>query len=453
MPRSLPDAEATLEHATIALFAGLGWQVVDAFHETLGADGTLGREQRSEVVLRRELRAVLPTLNPHLPAVALELALDEVTRDRSVLSLVAANREIYHLLRDGVVVTLCNDDGEPISERVRLIGWEADEVASNRFVLVAQLSVTGPMHLRRPDLIGFVNGIPLLLIELKAHSRNVKNAYSGNLQDYKDTIPALFWYNGLVLLSNGSQTYLGSISAAWEHFSEWKRINDEGERGTISLETTIRAACTPQRLLDIVDNFTVFDESKGGLIKLIAKNHQYLGVNNALSAVLNIRQNQGRLGVFWHTQGSGKSYSMVFFAQKVLRRLPGNWTFVLVTDRQELDQQLYDTFAAVGAVSEPEDRIHATSASHLQELLRENHRYIFTLIQKFRTEDGAAYPLVSDRDDVIVITDEAHRSQYDVFAQNMRSALPNAAFIGFTGTPLMMGEEKTRAVFGDYVSV
>ncbi len=452
MPHVRPDAEDTLEHAAMDLFAGLGWQVTTAYHETLGPGGTLGRENRGEVVLRRELRAALVQLNPDLPAAALELAIDEVTRDRSVLGMVQANQEVWQLLREGVVVTVGNERGEQISERVRIIGW-GDAIASNRFLLVSQLWVTGEMHTRRTDLIGFVNGIPLLFIELKAHHKNVKQAYSANLKDYKDTIPALFWYNGLIMLSNGSQTRLGSVSAGWEHYGEWKRINAEGERGIISLDTTIRAACTPQRLLDIVENFTLFDTSRGGLVKLVAKNHQYLGVNNAVAAVGNLGQNQGRLGVFWHTQGSGKSYSMVFFAQKVLRRLPGNWTFVLVTDRNELDQQLYKTFASVGAVTEAEATVHAETAEHLQTLLRENHRYIFTLIQKFRTADGAVYPELSARSDVIVITDEAHRSQYDIFAQNMRSALPKAAFMGFTGTPLMMGEEKTRDVFGDYISV
>jgi type I restriction enzyme R subunit len=201
----------------------------------------------------------------------------------------------------------------------------------------------------------------------------------------------------------------------------------------------------------IVENFMLFREAGGDLVKLVAKNHQYLGVNNAIEAVCKIRENLGRLGVFWHTQGSGKSYSMVFFAQKVLRTLPGNWTFLIVTDRQELDDQIYKTFASAGVVTEP--HVQSTSGEHLKQLLREDHRYIFTLIQKFHTEKGGKYPKLSDRSDIIVITDEAHRSQYDLFALNMRNALPNAAFIGFTGTPLMVGEEKTREVFGDYVSI
>jgi type I restriction enzyme R subunit len=219
--------------------------------------------------------------------------------------------------------------------------------------------------------------------------------------------------------------------------------------------------CDPARLLDLFENFTLFVEERGGTIKLIAKNHQYLGVNNAFAAVASPPSpahgrgvgGEGRLGVFWHTQGSGKSYSMIFFAQKVLRKLPGNWTFLVVTDRQELDQQIYRNFANAGAVTEPEGRVRAGGGEHLRQLLREDHRYVFTLIQKFHAERGETYPELSDRPDIIVMTDEAHRSQYDIFALNMRNALPNAAFIGFTGTPLMAGEEKTRAVFGDYVSI
>jgi type I restriction enzyme, R subunit len=244
------------------------------------------------------------------------------------------------------------------------------------------------------------------------------------------------------------------MTAGWEHFAEWKKINDEGEEGVVSLETIIRGVCEKARLLDLIENFTIFSEAKGETAKLVAKNHQYLGVNRAIGAVQEIKDNQGKLGVFWHTQGSGKSYSMVFFSQKVLRKLPGHWTFLIITDRDDLDGQIYRNFASTGAVIEPEDSVRAQSAEHLKTLLNaEDHRYLFTLIQKFRTEKGEVYPKLSDRSDIIVITDEAHRSQYDAFALNMRNALPNAAFIGFTGTPLMAGEELTKQVFGDYVSV
>lgn len=256
-----------------------------------------------------------------------------------------------------------------------------------------------------------------------------------------------------MILSNGSKTRIGSTTAEWAHFGEWKRIEDESEAGVVSLEVTLRGTCEPGRLLDLVENFVTFQEVRGGLVKLLAQNHQYLGVNKAIAEVGRLGENRGRLGVFWHTQGSGKSLSMLFFCQKIHRTLPGGWTFLIVTDREELDRQIYRTFATCGAVTVAEEACHAASAVHLRGLLKGSNRYVFTLIHKFRTERGEAHPVLSERSDIIVITDEAHRSQYDTLALNMRTALPNAAFIGFTGTPLMAGEERTREVFGDYVSV
>jgi len=212
----------------------------------------------------------------------------------------------------------------------------------------------------------------------------------------------------------------------------------------------LRGVTDPSRLLDLVENFTIFSEHKSGYVKILAQNHQFLGVNNAIVSMLQARgAGHGRAGVFWQTQGSGKSLSMVFFAQKVLRRVTGNWTFVVVTDRAELDDQIARTFKETGAVSEADSKMsHAGSGAHLRQLLTENHRYVFTLIQKFQAADQ-----LSDRRDIVVLTDEAHRSQYDTLALNMRSALPNALFIAFTGTPLIAGEERTRDVFGDYVSI
>src|SRR5579859_6875319 len=447
--------DALIEQPTIALFAALGWQTANCYHERFGAKGTLGRETPAEVVLVPRLRAALERLNPGLPDEALALAIAELTRDRSALSPAHANREVYALLKDGVKVTLRTEDGDTgdveTTATVRVIDWAAPE--NNDFFLASQLWISGEMYRRRADLVGFVNGLPLVFVELKASHRRLENAFRDNLRDYKTTIPQLFWYNALVILSNGSQTRLGSITAGWEHFFEWKKITSEGERGVISLETVIRGVCDRTRLLDIVENFTLFSEAGGALVKIVAKNHQYLGVNNTIAAVRGMGENQGRLGVFWHTQGSGKSYSMIFFSQKVQRKIPGNWTFLIVTDRLELDDQIYKNFANAGAVTEPESEIHAESGAHLQELLTKNHRTIFTLIHKFHTEKGATYPALSGRSDIIVLTDEAHRSQYDTLALNMRNALPNAAFLAFTGTPLMVGEEKTREVFGDYVSV
>ncbi len=445
--------DALIEQPAIALFSELGWETTDLFHEKFGPEGvgTEGRETPHEVVLVLRLRAALRRLNPGLPLEALEGAIQELTRDRSALGPAYANREFYALIKDGVKVTVRDEDGREAVQSVTVIDWHRPD--ANSFFLASQFWVSGDVYKRRADLVGFVNGIPIVFIELKAAHKSVKDAYSNNLRDYKKAVPQLFTPNAFVILSNGSYSRIGSMTADWEHFAEWKKINSEGEEGIISLDTMIRGTCDPARLLDLVENFVLFSDAGGGLVKIVARNHQYLGVNNTIEAVRGAKKNKGRLGVFWHTQGSGKSYSMVFFAQKILRKIPGNWTFLIVTDRQELDDQIYKTFAASGAVIEKEAQVHATSGAHLKLLLSQDHRYVFTLIHKFHTGKGETYPMLSDRADIVVITDEAHRSQYDTLALNMRNALPNAAFLAFTGTPLIATEERTRDVFGDYVSV
>lgn len=453
-PHSHDYSEDTLvEQPAIALFESLGWETGNLYAEWTGSSSSEGRQTQQDVVLEGRLRAALSKLNPDLPSDAINLVVEELARDRSKLLPVNANQQVYRLLKDGVPVPVTDEHGHNTLKVAKVIDW--GNVEENDFFLASQFWVKGDYHTRRTDLLGFVNGIPLLFVELKATHKTLKAAYDDNLTDYRTVIPQLFTYNGALMLSNGSQTVVGSTFSPWEHLYEWKRINDEGEKGVVSLETAIRGIGEPSRLLDIVENFTVFEDVAGGVIKKIAKNHQYLGVNKAIAEVWRTKDRPkdqaGRLGVFWHTQGSGKSLSMVFFAQKILRKIPGNWTFVIVTDRNELDEQIYKTFAATGAVGEVE--AHATSGAHLKQLLSEDHRYVFTLIQKFGTKKGEVYPQLSDRQDIIVITDEAHRSQYDTLAMNMRTALPNAAFLGFTGTPLMAGEEKTKEVFGDYISV
>ncbi|MFZ4525786.1 MAG: type I restriction endonuclease subunit R [Chlorobium sp.] len=442
--------DALVEQPAIALLSTLGWESFNAYREFDHGVSPLGRETKAEVVLKTRLRLALLRLNPDVAVESIHQAIEELARDRSRMSAVAANREIYLLLKSGVRVSVVDPDGDGESvEVVRVVDWENS--ANNDFLLCSQFWVTGEMHTRRADLVGFVNGLPLLFVELKATHRRLEAAWKDNLRDYKDTVPQLFWANAFIILSNGSQSRLGTLSAGWEHFADWKKIGSESEAGRVSLETMLCGVCDPARFLDLVENFTLFQEVSGGLIKLTAKNHQYLGVNNALEALADIRQREGKLGVFWHTQGSGKSISMMFFAQKVLRKVPGNWTFVVVTDRQELDGQIYTHFASAGVVTE--NGAQAENSKHLRQLLTEDHRYVFTLIHKFRTENGEAHPMLSDRRDIIVITDEAHRSQYDTLAMNMRTALPNASFLAFTGTPLIIGEEKTRQVFGEYISV
>ncbi|MBE9009128.1 type I restriction endonuclease subunit R [Pseudanabaenaceae cyanobacterium LEGE 13415] len=454
MRKPHPDSEEALENAAISEIFDqmLGWETRQCYKEDLGENGTLGRNSQEEVVLVRYLRRAIEKFNPNAPQEAIDLAIEEITRNRSTLTPASANQEIYKLLKNGVKVSFRDDDNEEQVETLQIINWNSP--TSNHFLMVSQFWISGEYGRCRADLVGFVNGLPLVFIELKAHHKRLENAYKKNLSEYKSKIPQLFWYNAVVILSNGSKSRIGSMTASWEHFSEWKKISDENETGIISLDTILQGTCDKQRLLDLVENYTFFYAAKGSLVKIIGKNHQFLGVNNAIEAVREIQHNQGKLGVFWHTQGSGKSYSMVFFTQKILRKLPGNWTFLIVTDRDDLDEQIYKNFAYAGIVTEPEHKVRASSAAHLERMLeQEDHRFVFTLIQKFRTEKGEQYRKLSDRSDIIVIADEAHRSQYDTFALNMRNALPNAAFIGFTGTPLLAGEERTREVFGDYVSV
>lgn len=441
-----------VERPAIEIFSGLGWETVFAMEEVFGAEGTLGRETPSEAVLTRNLRTVLKRLNPALPDATLSFAVDELTRDRSAMNPEAANREVWDLLREGVKVSVPDKEhGGQRAERVRVIDWEQPK--NNDFLLVSQMTIVGPLYTCRPDLIGFVNGLPLVVIELKKPGVPAKQAFDENLTSYKHNqngIPQLFLYNALLIASNGTDSRVGSLTADWERFFEWKRVEREDEPRRVSLEVTLRGVCEPARLLDMVENFTVFSEHTTGLAKIIGQNHQFLGVNNAIATAMKARrEGHGQGGVFWQTQGSGKSLSMVFFAQKILRKTPGNWTFVIVTDRVELDDQIAKTFKACGAVSEAEgDECHASSGAHLRDLLRGNHRYIFTLIHKFQTPE-----MLCDRSDVIVLTDEAHRTQYDTLAVNMRAALPKALFLAFTGTPLIAGEERTKEVFGEYVSV
>ena len=371
-----------VEQPAIGLFAELGWQVAappssgGVAGEASDA-GLLGRETKGEVVLVPRLRAALERLNPALPPEAIVMAIDELTRDRSAMGLPAANREVYRLLKDGIPVSVADPgDGAPLPQplspsdaergapgrigeskggqttvRVRVIDWE--NPAANDFLLVSQFSVTGALYTCRPDLVGFVNGLPLVVVELKKPGVPARAAFDENLTSYKhpqNGIPALFVFNALLIASNGTDSRVGSLTADWERFFEWKRIEREDEPRRVSLEVMIRGTCDRTRLLDLVENFTLFSEHKAGLVKILGQNHQFLGVNNAIAALFRLRQARlaaaapsrqaappvcylgemapeketlaaalGRLGVFWHTQRSGKSYSMVFFAQKVLR--------------------------------------------------------------------------------------------------------------------------------------
>jgi type I restriction enzyme R subunit len=509
------NSEDRLVQRTFAehLEKALGWEIVYAHNaETFGPHGTLGRASERDVVLVRELRVALERLNPKIPEAAREEAIEKLTRTDIARSLLQHNREFYGFIRDGVPVEWLDASGETRHERARVIdfrnGVGADGKPNNRFLAVRELKIQGtrvPHYNRRADLVCFVNGLPLVFIELKAVYKNIRAGFDNNLTDYlhPSSIAHAFYHNAFLIVSNGDKARYGSITSKWEHFVEWKR-GDEREKGRLDARALLDGMLAKERLLDLVEHFILFDESRaGGIRKIVARNHQVLGVNNAVASVqrqeelkrefpparrtveYTIRRpalphaaeapladseltrkpvlvkdtdddlpllkrahpDLGRLGVFWHTQGSGKSYSMAFFAEKVRRVIPGNFTFVVMTDREDLDDQIWRTFVGCGICDARTPR--ASSGHALRELLRENHRFVFSLIHKFNQPVTDAY---SDRDDIIVVSDEAHRTQAGKFARNMRLALPNASFIGFTGTPLFKNDHLTRRIFGTYVS-
>ena len=480
----------------------LGWDSVYAWNEeSFGPNGTLGRLDQKEVVLTRDLRAGIERFNPELPVKAVNEAIEKLTRQDFSRSALQLNQEFYGYIRKGVPVSYRDAKGQVRQSFARVIDFRNPE--ANRFLCVRELKVTGlrtPNYNRRADLVCFVNGLPLVFIELKAVYKNIRAGFDGNLRDYMDehVIAHAFHHNAFLIVSNGDRARYGSITSGWDHFVEWKR-QDERDKGSVDAEVLLNGMLTKDRLLDIVENFVLFDASKPGATrKIVARNHQILGVNRAVNSV--IRQEElklefppgerlrhrvielplesrvpaevaeavpsyipagpvniverahpdlGKLGVFWHTQGSGKSYSMAFFAEKVRRTVPGNFTFVLMTDRNDLDSQIYKTF--VGCEVADDQTPRASSGKELEQLLKENHRYVFSLIHKFNQNVEPEEPY-SERDDIIVISDEAHRTQAGRLARNMRLALPNASFIGFTGTPLFKHDEITKRIFGDYIS-
>lgn len=445
-----------IEQTCIDIFKNqLQWEIANVYQgETFGASGTIGRESEADVILKTRFYDAIMRLNPNLPIQAYDLAYEQLNNDDSTKGLTEINYEKHNYLKEGIPVTYKNEKGEIIRNK-KIKVFDFDTVTNNNFLAVQQLWVEGKSkRKRRPDIVGFVNGIPLLFIELKAHHRKIKVAYETNLNDYKKVIPRMFHCNAFIILSNGFESKIGAITSKYEHFHDWKRITEDQE-GIISLDTILKGVCEKTRMLDLFENFILFDNSIGSIVKLIARNHQFIGVNKAVEHFqlvqeqvkngLASKEDAQKLGVFWHTQGSGKSYSMVFLCQKILRALGGGYSFLLVTDRTELDTQIYNTFTGVGAVQDV--NVKATSGEHLKSLLKTDQRYIFSLIHKFNFEE-----VITERENIIVISDEAHRTQGGSLAMNLRKALPNASFIGFTGTPLFKDDELTRRIFGEYVS-
>lgn len=427
----------------------LGWDVQFAYNtEVLGKNGTFGRTSYHEILLTRYFQNALRRLNPWMTDSQLSEAQKTLENRLSTASLLQVNEEKYFLLRDGIPVTVKKPNGQPETKRAAVIDFQNPE--NNEFLAIKELKIQGDLYRRRTDIVGFVNGIPLLFVELKKNTVDVQNAYEDNYTDYLDTIPQLFYYNAFLMLSNGTEAKIGTLGSKYEFFHEWKRLA-ESDPGSVALETMLRGICRKENFLDLLENFILYDHSGGRTAKILARNHQYLGVNEAVKAYAGRKLNDGKLGVFWHTQGSGKSYSMVFLAQKIRRKFAGSPTFVILTDRDELNKQISDTFENCGLLGKTKAaQFIAASGDDLVQKLKGNPSFIFTLIQKFNKPDAA--PIYPDHD-IIIMSDEAHRSQYGIFADNMMKLLPTAARIGFTGTPLLSSDNITARTFGGYVSV
>lgn len=427
----------------------LGWDLVYAYNtEVLGENGTLGRKSYHEIVLWRYFRQALKKLNTWITDAQISEACQTLSSYLSTSSLLQINEEKYFLIRDGIPVKVKKPDGRTEEKRARVIDFNVPN--NNHFLAVKELKIHGDLYRRRTDIVGFVNGLPLLFVELKRNDVDVENAYTDNYTDYLDTIPFLFHYNAFLMLSNGMQAKVGTLGSKYEFFHEWKRLKEE-DAGSVALPTMLRGICKKENLLDLFENFILFDHSDGRTVKILARNHQYLGVNEAVQAYAERELREGKLGVFWHTQGSGKSYSMLFLAQKIRRKFPGSPTIVVLTDRDELNKQICGTFEACGLLGKTEGKkFMATSGSDLVEKLKGNPSFIFTLIQKFNRPDEP--PIYPDHD-ILIMSDEAHRSQYGIYADNIEKLLPTASRIGFTGTPLLSSNEITARTFGGYISV
>jgi len=466
--------ESTVELAALDWLAQVGYTTI---HGGIIAPGEPAAERTSysDVILHGRLRDALERLNPRLPASAIDDALRAVTRATSQ-NVMINNHAFHRLLVDGVDVSY-RADGIIRHDKAHLVDFSApdanDFLAVNQFTITDVNVTTRARTNRRPDVIMFVNGLPLAVIELKNaadENATVRKAWQ-QLQTYYDDIPSLFIYNALLAISDGLDTRLGVLGAGWEHFKPWRTV--DGERldpHPTGLETLIRGVFAPHALLDLIQSFIVFEADESRLVKKVAAYHQYHAVNKAVERTIEATgaQGEGRVGVVWHTQGSGKSLSMLFYAGKVIAH-PAleNPTLVVLTDRNDLDDQLFGTFAA-GSELLRQTPVQADNREALRDLLRvASGGVVFTTIQKFTPDEAQmTYPLLSERRNIVFIADEAHRSQYGFeahtaatgaisygFAKYVRDALPNASFIGFTGTPVETVDVNTRQVFGDYIDV
>lgn len=454
-------SEDQIEKAAVSLLAQTyGYRTINCYTADLeNLNDKSNRSTKNEVAFKDILKATAIKLNSEIPESVIDQAIEALTARRVAMSPILANKEVYNLIRNGVPVQFENSQGKTENGSVRVIDFENPE--NNDFCAVTQLWIKGDLYPRRPDILIYINGLPLVFIELKNSNVKLKNAFDDNLCNYKHDIPLLFNYNAFCVLSNGLETRVGSITSGYEHFFRWLRPDDEAEKvdrhsieqdGT-SLERMLHGIFPKDRLLDYIENFILYHKDS---VKIVAQNHQFIGVNKAIESFSERQQRKGKLGVFWHTQGSGKSFSMIFLARKIFHKFFGNYTFVIITDRSDLDTQIYRNFLNTETVKKNEAALPKNS-SEMRDFLGRNMRLIFTLIQKFRFDKGKKYPLLSERNDIVVIVDEAHRTQYNTLAENMRKGLPNAQYLAFTGTPILgkgdqLYQGKTYDWFGGYVS-
>ena len=419
-------------------------------------DGT-GRVSKKQCVLPDIMLKSIKKINPNIELSYLQKIVKELSRDYTGTDMVQTNYSLYQQIRNGIKVDIIRN-GKQDFDFIKLIDFENPE--NKTFTAVSQMWIRGQVYYRRPDIIVFINGMPMVFIELKNSIVKVEEAYTKNLKDYLNDIPNLFAFNQICVLSNGLKTKLGAFNATYDYFFEWLKVNSEKDelhrdellKAESVVESSIRlfvdGLLDKKRLIDYIENFILFENQS---TKIIAKNHQFHGVNNLMEAVYNRQELQGKLGVFWHTQGSGKSYSMVMFARKVKRKVNGNFTFLIVTDRVDLDTQIHKNFVRTETLGDKEE-CQPKNGEQLRDYLRSNKPFIFTLIHKFNYDPHKEYPILSTRDDIFVLVDEAHRTQYKRLAENMRKGLPNANYVAFTGTPLLGTKRLTNQWFGDYVS-
>jgi type I restriction enzyme R subunit len=456
--------EAGVEEVCLDYFADLGWEILRG-PDIAPGEARAERSSYREALLEDRLSAAIACLNPRLSSTAIEDVIATVRRPESA-DVLAENWRIYKLLTAGVPVERRDDSGEIRHDLAWLVDF--DHPVRNEFVAVNQYSVEGDQSTRRPDIVLFVNGLPLGVVELKVPSKEratLRGAYD-QLRTYAAEIPALLAHNAVCVLSTGTQARMGSLLGPYEHYAPWKTI--DGKRlaapGTPEMEVLVRGVFDPARFLDLVRNFICFSDEHGLVVKRLAKYHQFHAVNKAVDTTLSaMERRDGRAGVVWHTQGSGKSLEMLFYVSKVMRHpAMANPTVVMLTDRNDLDDQLFDEVFAP-ARTLPETPLQAESREHLRELLhsKASGGIVFSTMQKFGLskedrEANRSFPLLSDRHNIVVVADEAHRTQYDLIdglARNLRDALPNASFMGFTGTPIETADRDTRAIFGEYVDV